>query len=268
MELFIDCTFLDNSSGDRIVKEFCAVGDFYDNEPPSWKCALFLPPCHWESLPAKIKSTNLWTMRNCTGIPWDAGDVPQDQVEQVVKTTIITANPYYIFVDGEGKKQWLEELIGASIPIIEINMMGYHGCNKSLDCDYNIFHKCVRNPRCACQNAYGMYEWYKFRWGTNSQNKSILLYLLLGESIFKMAPKDVRQLSDDFMELVALEDVNNNWESMSKTMIKNNEIKGYRSLEQYDSVGYDVAEDRKPLICDCCSKCLCIENRCSSLYTE
>lgn len=267
MELFIDCTFLDNASGDKIVKELCAVGDFYDDKSPSLICALFLPPSHWDSLPAKIKSINLWTMRNCTGIPWDAGHVPQDQVEQVVKTTITSANPSYIFIDGKKKKEWLQGLIGTLIPIIEINMMEYRGCNKSLNCDYNIFHECVRNSRCACQNAYGMYEWYKFRWGTSSQKKSILLYLLLGESIIKMASKDVSQLSNDFMELLALEAVDNTWEWMSKAMITENEIKEYGSLKQYNSVSDDVAENFEFSICNS-SKCLFIENSCSSMYTE
>lgn len=202
MDLFIDFEFLKDASGELVVKELCGIHSYYDNDTPSVKCAMFLPPSHWERLPAKIKSCNQWDTRNSSGIPWEAGNAPYDKLNRVLKKLIFKKKPYYIFVANKKKKQWLEKKIGTAIPVIEVKRIGYRRNNQIfLKCNYDAYHQAVRNAKCAFQHAYRMYQWFKDRWGASSSEKSNMLFVMVGENLNRMAPRDSLELSYHDLQL-------------------------------------------------------------------
>lgn len=75
-----------------------------------------------------------------------------------------------------------------------------------------------------------------------------------------MVPKDMAQLSSDFIQPFAKGDVEDAWEWLSDDMKNDIEIRGFRRCQEHDnSVTGDVVESLKPLKRGC-SQCQSIKD--------
>jgi len=120
---------------------------------------LFKPPYSWESLPGRFKSENSWLTRNFHGIPWEAGEIPYADVQEVLMAALKDATRVY--VKGLEKKKWLGQLVP------HVRNLEDLGCpslsrltNNKKRCTH---HVCCSRPVCAAYNVEVLLEWFMNR---------------------------------------------------------------------------------------------------------
>lgn len=143
------------SSGNTFVCKEVAVVTLADEVPPS--VFLFLPPYKWSDLEVKHKSENKWLEHNYLGIPWSAGFIPYEAMQDVLMNVLKDAQKVY--VKGTMKKKFLQDFH----PNVE--NLEYQGCPslKTLR-DREImtlcsFHSLCMRPMCAVNNALLLKSW-------------------------------------------------------------------------------------------------------------
>lgn len=118
MDYLVDMQGFKRPDNQFVLKELALLPLTNDNK--CHPCTfLFLPPCQWHTLPAKYKCMNAWVERNYHGLPWNSGDVPYYAAEEILKVLLIDAAK--IYVKGYEKRKWLEEIIGSSRTIVDLN---------------------------------------------------------------------------------------------------------------------------------------------------
>ena len=106
MEFVVDFQGFKRPINEFVFKEV-AVTPLEDDSPPS--VYLFEPPHEWNFLPAKYKSENTWLEHNYHGISWDRGDVPYEEVIEILQNHLRDASK--VHVKGLEKKRLLEKIV-------------------------------------------------------------------------------------------------------------------------------------------------------------
>lgn len=117
---------------------------------------LFEPPYSWGSLPGRYKSENSWVTRNYHGIPWEAGEIPYADVQEVLRSVLEGASKIYI--KGLEKKKWLGRLVPH---VYNLEDLGCPSLSKMRIYDkYCTHHTLCANPVCAAANVEILKKWF------------------------------------------------------------------------------------------------------------
>lgn len=106
MEFIVDIQCFKTAYNDFVVKEL-AIAPLGDDTHPI--VYLFEPPHDWNFLATRYKCENTWLTNNYHGIQWQDGEVPYDEFEGILRSTVRGARK--IHVKGLEKVRWLENII-------------------------------------------------------------------------------------------------------------------------------------------------------------
>ena len=118
---------------------------------------LFEPPYYWDSLPVKFRCENSWLTRNFHGIPWEAGEVPYADVQEVLINSLPRATK--VWVKGLEKKQWLGRLVPHVHNLEDLGCPSLTklGNNHKKWCSH---HTQCSKPVCAAHNVQMLKNWF------------------------------------------------------------------------------------------------------------
>lgn len=118
---------------------------------------LFEAPYDWNSLPKNFKSENSWVINNYHGIPWNGGDIPYADLQEVIRCLLHGADK--IYVKGLEKKEILGRIVphvynleDLGCPSLSTMQMKYDKC-----CSH---HTQCNFPICAANNIIYLKNWY------------------------------------------------------------------------------------------------------------
>lgn len=140
-----------------VLKEF-AVISVNERYHRHWEF-IVKPPYPFENLLTKEKIINSWLTRNVHGIPWDCGTIPYDEAKIYVRRILIGARRIYVM--GPDVKMWLLNVLGFSVPIIDLKRLK---CPALVELKNSLNQKCPnhldsREFRCAAENVKLMRTW-------------------------------------------------------------------------------------------------------------
>lgn len=105
-EFIVDIQGFQNSNSGLIVKEL-AIFPIQDSTLPL--VFTFKPPTQWDELSIDEKCTARWLEKNYHRIRWSQGDIPYQQMNNVLHKYL--SNAKKIYVKGEEKKIFLQKLL-------------------------------------------------------------------------------------------------------------------------------------------------------------
>ena len=209
MEFIVDFQSFKLSSNEFAIKEL-AILKLNSNEKP--KVFLFKPPCKWWDLPLKCRVENNWLERNYLTLSWESGDIPYNQIENILKTTLSNADK--IFVKGLQKVKYLEKYLNnvkdmetiTKCPSLRVlkkwnfpnNLCKYHRNSKMVCAVYNVLlleKYIIINKPCL--------------------ERSLEIFSKL-KQLSLMETEDIAKLPKDFIINLAAENVNAAWEKFPK----------------------------------------------------
>lgn len=245
-----------------IVKEFSIVkiepSPLSEFSRDDVECLLFEPPYPWVNLSPKFKSTNLWLVRNHHGIPWSAGDIPYDSLENQIQNKLKNAS--YIFVKGVEKKMWLEQNLQLSASIINLQDIGCPALQtlRVSTCIFYNYHRHVPNHHCAAENGRQLRMWFFEKFGRGASLKRSLILLRHSHSLNNLDEDDIREFSPEFLFTYHSKDIECVWDKLPESYQRNPEIATCRLCMEHctrDVYGYeyDVIDGSPPMIKDCTS---------------
>ena len=138
---------------DFVFKEV-AITPLEDDALPS--VYLFKPPHEWNFLPAKYKSENTWLEHNYHGIPWDNGEVPYEEVIEILQNHLRDASK--VHVKGLEKKRLLEKIFSNVYDLEDVGCPSLRKLNANADISCTN-HVSTWNPQCAAQNVSTLRAW-------------------------------------------------------------------------------------------------------------
>ena len=106
MEYVVDLQGFQRAPNKTVYKEVAIIA-VTDTAVPSVYC--FKPPVSWLDLLPEERSTARWLENNHHGIPWGSGEIPFEQLEDVLKKNLFFAQK--VFVKGQEKKKFLKQLL-------------------------------------------------------------------------------------------------------------------------------------------------------------
>ena len=106
MEYIVDVQGFKKIYNIFVVKELAVIPLGEDVQPTVY---VFQPPHHWHLLSARYKCENSWLTRNYHGMNWRDGEIPYDEFEDILKSSVRGAKK--IYVKGLEKVWWLENII-------------------------------------------------------------------------------------------------------------------------------------------------------------
>ncbi len=110
---------------------------------------LIQPPYSWDSLPIKFRCENSWLIRNFHGIPWEAGEIPYADVQEVLLSALQGATK--VWVKGLEKKKWLGRLVPDVYNLEDLGCPSLSRLgNKKKWCSH---HAQCPQPVCAAHNV-------------------------------------------------------------------------------------------------------------------
>lgn len=247
-----------------IVKEFSIVK--IDSSPLSEfsrddvECLLFEPPYPWLNLPPKFKSSNLWLVRNHHGIPWSAGDIPYDQLEEQLNNRLMNAT--YIFVKGIQKKMWLEQNLQLSSTIINLQDIGCPTLKtlRVSTCIFFNYHRHVPNHHCAAENGRQLRMWFLEKFGIGASFKRSIILLQHSHSLNNLDKDDIAVFPPEFLFTYHSKDIEHAWDKLPERYQLNPEILACRICMKHwsrstDEYHYDVIDGLPPMVKEC-NRCI------------
>lgn len=155
MEYIVDIQGFKKPLNEFILKEL-AIISLGDDVPP--RVFLFSPPSHWKLLPAKYRSENDWLRKNYLGISWNEGDIPYEDVGDILRSHLEGATK--IHVKGLQKQKWIQNIIGKNVINVEDD-----GCPNLSKLTYGM-SACTHHLSsyfldaiCAVRNAKAIKKW-------------------------------------------------------------------------------------------------------------
>ncbi|XP_044007507.1 uncharacterized protein LOC122852021 [Aphidius gifuensis] len=234
MELIVDIQGFKQPHNAFVLKEFAAI-NVQNNET---HCFVFKPPNTWNHLPAKYKSINLWLIRNWHGLSWECGDVSYNDIKLIISNVLESA--CYIYVKGDEKKKWLDEITDNSKVIIDLYSMDSPGIRtiKNQITSHPGIHYAIRNCHCALDNVQQLKLWFQNYWGEKSSlNKSIQLYYAL-KNLSKLRKEDIEILPENFILSYASESMDEIWDKLPENLKNNHKfIEERRCKEHFNFLG-------------------------------
>lgn len=236
-----------------VLKELAAIKIYPNAEGyEEFGCLLVKPPCEWDSLPAKYKCQNKWCERNHHGIPWNAGDIPYDDLKNVLD--IILKNVNFVYVKGLEKKQWITDIIGDSKLIINMEDLGCPALRQLPAPIYQHYkyHNGVREYNCAFENVQRLKEWYlKHGVENSSLPRSLRIFAALG-SLRAMKTEDIACLPQEFILTYAWKDIDDVWDRLPEEWRIDEDFMNYRRCRKhYQKTDPDEFDGPIPLIINC-----------------
>lgn len=155
MEYIVDVQGFKTAYNGFVVKELAVVSLGEDVQPIVY---LFEPPHDWNFLAARYKSENSWLTRNYHGLDWRDGEVPYDEFENILKSSVRSANKVY--VKGLEKVKWLENIIPKVCNIEALDcpsLAKLHEKNNEPCSNHN--RKVCRDSNCAARNVIAVKKW-------------------------------------------------------------------------------------------------------------
>lgn len=154
MEFVVDFQGFKRPFNEFVFKEVAVVA-LEDDALPS--VYLFEPPHRWSYLPAKYQSENLWLEKNYHGLTWNSGNVPYEEVHEVLINILRDASK--VHVKGYEKKRWLEKILPDVYNLDDLTCPSLRQltANTTISCTN---HQRARNPsHCAVYNACALKTW-------------------------------------------------------------------------------------------------------------
>ena len=155
MEFVIDVQGFKKAYNEFVFKELAVVPLGEDVQPTVY---LFGPPHDWNFLAARYKCENNWLTRNYHGINWQDGEIPYEEFEEILKSSVRGASK--IYVKGLEKQKWLQNIISRVCNIEDLDcpsLTKLHGA-KDIPCSHHNLHIC-KNSNCAVINAIALKRW-------------------------------------------------------------------------------------------------------------
>lgn len=124
---------------------------------------LFQPPHNWHLLSARYKSENGWLTRNYHGMNWRDGEIPYDEFEDILKSSVRGAKK--IYVKGLEKVRWLENIIPKVCNIEPLgcpSLVKLH--KKGNNCCSNHDLTICPDSNCAARNVIALKTWLLDFW--------------------------------------------------------------------------------------------------------
>lgn len=242
-----------------IIKIVPSLSSLFQYNRNDVECILFQPPYPWINLSSKFKSTNLWLIHNHHGIPWNAGDIPYDQLHEIVHNKLKSAT--YIFVKGLEKKKWLAQNFKLSSNIINLEDLGCPALNilRVSTCTFFNYHRRVLNHQCASETGrkLRMWFWEKFGYGP-SFNRSLMLLQQSHYGLRDMDTEDIPKLTAEFLLAYQSKNIESVWDKLPKSFQRNPKIAACRLCFKHwpkaiEGSTYDVIDGPPPMIKNCIS---------------
>ena len=126
MYYILDIQGFKQPNNDHIVKELAIVPLLEDSNP---KVFLFKPPYPWRKLDIDLLEVNNWFKCHHHGIPWKSGDIPYNEISNILREHLKDAKK--VIVKGFIIKKWLKRF---KFNVCNINEMGFAGYD-------NIYHQ-------------------------------------------------------------------------------------------------------------------------------
>lgn len=148
---FIEVQGFRSSTNAFLVKELAILKE---NSSCSF---LFEPPFPESELSNKARSANRYCTKYIHGFDWNHGDVPYEQLEDIVRNNCLDSEK--VICKGSEKAAFLKKIIGKEVidfDEILLKKMEQLTTSSVIECPYN-----HHGFRCAIENAYKLYEWYK-----------------------------------------------------------------------------------------------------------
>ena len=159
MEYIVDLQGFQQPINEFVVKELAVM----HLQSPHHVTHLYEPPCVWESLPPKYKTTNNWLTRHFHGLEWNEGYFPYDELKSALKSMLFGAS--CVYVKGVEKKLFLQKLLKNKFYIIDLTDADCPSLQKlslmsetELDTCPNHWYKCSK-LECALKNVQLMKNW-------------------------------------------------------------------------------------------------------------
>lgn len=216
MEYIVDVQGFKKPLNEFVVKELAIVPLNSNFKPLVF---LFKPPTSWCRLPARYRSENLWLERNYHGLAWSSGELPYEELENVLQSVLHDAS--LVHVKGVEKKQWLEKF---KFHVRDMGDMGFPSLQKlkteileSL-CPY---HRLAYKANCAHRNVLLLKKFH--RDNTPSLERSLRIFYRT-EHLSFMSPKDIAQLPKEFLITFAANSIELAWDKLSEHLKQDSEI--------------------------------------------
>lgn len=215
MEYLVDTQGFQQPINEFVLKELATIPLHVDLQPMVF---LFKPPTDWCDLPAKYKSVNLWLERNYHHLPWTSGELPYEDVENVLRSVLHNASTVY--VKGEQKKKWLEQFGFNVRDIIDCpSLKTFHSENVATTCPHH--HDLAVKTHCALRNVQLLKKF--LRDNIPSLERSIKLFHRIGNLSF-MEPSDIAQLPKEFIVTFAANSIELAWDKLPETLKQDPEV--------------------------------------------
>ena len=101
MEYIVDVQGFKGCNEKEFIFKKVAIISLEEDATPS--VFLFQPPLSWSYLSAKQKSENIWLENNYLGMLWSSGEIPYEQVPDILNNVL--TNAVKIYVKGVQKRE-------------------------------------------------------------------------------------------------------------------------------------------------------------------
>ena len=155
IEYVIDVQGFKRAYNEFVFKELAVVPLGEDVQPTVY---LFDPPHDWSFLAPRYKCENSWLTRNYHGIHWQDGEIPYEEFQEILKSSVRGASK--IYVKGLDKQKWLQNIISrvCNIEDLDCPSLAKLHIQKETPCSHHNLNIC-RNSNCAVLNAIALKRW-------------------------------------------------------------------------------------------------------------
>lgn len=158
MEYVVDVQGFKRIYNTFVVKELAVARLGEDVQPTVY---LFQPPHDWHLLSARYKCENSWLTRNYHGMNWQDGEIPYEEFEDILKSSVRGAKK--IYVKGLDKVKWLEYIIPKACNIEVLGCPSLAKLHKEDPCSNHNLEIC-RHSNCALRNVIALKTWLLNFW--------------------------------------------------------------------------------------------------------
>lgn len=155
MEFVIDVQGFKTDFNEFVFKELAIIPLGEDVQPIIY---LFKPPHDWSFLQPRYKCENSWLTNNYHGIEWQDGDIPYEELEEILRSA--TRNASKIWVKGLEKQKWINRFTEnvCNIETLECpSLAKLHKVNDWICSNHNR-QRCYHS-NCAASNALVLKTW-------------------------------------------------------------------------------------------------------------
>lgn len=155
MEVVIDFQGFKRVYNEFVFKEVAIIPLGENVQPIVY---LFAPPHDWNLLPPRYKCENSWLTKNFHGLHWQEGEIPYEELEEILKASTRSASQ--IYVKGLEKQRWLKNFLPNVKNIESLDCPSLSKLNRYINhpcTNHNL--KICENSNCAARNAVVLKKW-------------------------------------------------------------------------------------------------------------